>query len=355
MTHTGAVSQRRELGEFLASRRAKLQPDQAGISVGSRRRVAGLRRQEIAEIAGVSVDYYVRLEQGRAGNVSEAVLDAIARALQLDDYERSHLWALAYPLATRRHPVRPQHVRPQLLQILDSLDLPAVVIGRRMDILAWNRLGAAVYGVDFGGLPQELRNWPRLVFLGHVDPHALYPDWERSDGPAIVGYLRLDAGRHPGDPAMAALAGELSMRSPDFRRWWAARDVRDESSGRKRINHPVVGELDLAFETLRPADDPDQALFVHTADPDSPTAEALRLLDNWASTPTRALRRLPRSTADMAPGVALVDAGRHSPGQSCQIGTRPHQARVRVIRCHAGSRGSSGSRLSPRQPPPRPA
>ena len=279
------MSQRRELGEFLASRRAKLRPEQAGISAGGRRRVAGLRRQEIAEIAGMSVDYYVRLEQGRAGNVSQAVLDAIAGALQLDDDERSHLRALAYPVASLRRPARAQRVRPQLLQILDRLDLPAVVIGRRMDILAWNRLGAALYGVDFDALPVELRNWPRLIFLGHVDPRALYPDWERSDGAAIVGYLRLDAGRHPDDPAMAALVGELSMHSPDFRRWWAARDVRDESSGRKRINHPVAGELHLSFETLRAADDPDQALFVHTADPGSPTAEALSLLANWTAAP----------------------------------------------------------------------
>src|SRR5262249_24076299 len=141
MTHTGAVSQHRELGEFLASRRAKLRPEQAGISARNRRRVPGLRRQEIAEIAGLSVEYYVRLEQGRAGNVSQAVLDAIARALQLDDDERSHLWALAHPVAGRRRPARVQRVRPRLVQILDSLDLPAVVIGRRMDILAWNRLG----------------------------------------------------------------------------------------------------------------------------------------------------------------------------------------------------------------------
>jgi transcriptional regulator with XRE-family HTH domain len=279
------VSERRELGKFLASRRAKLQPERAGITPGKRRRVAGLRRQEIAEIAGVSVDYYVRLEQGRAGNVSEAVLDAIARALQLDDDERSHLQALAYPVAGPRPPRHPQLVRPQLLQILDRLDLPAVVIGRRMDVLAWNQLGAALYGVDFGALPHELRNWPRLVFLGHIDPHALYPDWDRRDGAAIVGYLRLDAGRHPGDPVMATLISELSAHSPDFRRWWAAHDVRDESSGRKRINHPIVGELDLTFETLHPADDPDQALFVHTADPDSPTAKALRLLATWTPPP----------------------------------------------------------------------
>jgi transcriptional regulator with XRE-family HTH domain len=289
MTHTGAVRQRRELGEFLASRRAKLRPEQAGVSAGSRRRVAGLRRQEVAEIAGVSVDYYVRLEQGRAGNVSPAVLDAIARALQLGDDERSHLRALAHPGAGRRRPVPAQRVRPQLVQILDSLDLPAVVLGRRMDILAWNRLGAAVYGVDFGALPDELRNWPRLVFLGHLDPRAFYPDWERSDGPAIVGYLRLDAGRHPGDPAMAALVGELSAHSPEFRRWWAARDVQGETSGRKRITHPVAGELHLAFDTLCLADDPDQALFVHTADPGSPTAQALRLLANWTAAPTPAV------------------------------------------------------------------
>jgi transcriptional regulator with XRE-family HTH domain len=293
------VSQHRELGEFLASRRAKLRPEQAGIPAGNRRRVPGLRRQEIAEIAGLSVDYYVRLEQGRAGNVSQAVLDAIARALQLDEDERSHLWALAQPVASRRRPGRSQRIRPQLLQILDSLDLPAVVIGRRMDILAWNQLGAAVYGVDFGALPEQLRNWPRLVFLGHVDPHALYPDWDRCDGPAIVGYLRLDAGRHPGDPAMSALVGDLSVHSPDFRRWWSAQDVHAESSGRKRINHPVLGELDLMFEMLHPADDPDQALFVHTADPGSPTAEALRLLSNWAAAP--AATDCPAVTQDPAP------------------------------------------------------
>jgi PAS domain-containing protein len=216
------------------------------------------------------------------------VLEAIARALRLDDEERSYLWALSHPVRGRRRPERAQRARPQLRQALDHLGLPAVVIGRRMDILAWNPLGAALYGVDFDALPQALRNWPRLLFLGHVDPRALYPNWDHAEGAEIVAYLRVDAGHHPDDPAMAALVGELSMHSPDFRRWWAAHDVREKSSGRKRICHPLVGELDLTFDILRPADDPDQALVLHTAEPGSPTAEALHLLASWTASPSPA-------------------------------------------------------------------
>jgi len=269
-----------ELGEFLRSRRAKVHPDELGLpAVYGRRRVAGLRREELAQAAGVSVDYYVRLEQGRGRNVSDAVLDAIARVLRLSNDEHTHLHRLAKPVRAQSPASR--RVRPGLARLLDSLtDVPAFVLGRRMDVLAWNRLAAALIA-DFDALPPYWRNMPRLALLDEAT-RKLYPDWERVANETAT-YLRLDAARYPDDPELAALIGELSIKSPDFRRWWAAHDVREKTFGDKRMVHPVVGELTVAYETLRLVGEPDQCLVTYTVEPGSPSEQALRLLASWTA------------------------------------------------------------------------
>jgi len=271
---------RRELGEFLKSRRARLRPEEVGIPIVGQRRVPGLRREELAQLAGVSADYYVRLEQGRAGHPSESVLDSIASALRLDDAERAHLNDLARPTRRRRRSARPERVRPELQLLLDALDhVPAVVLGRRMDVLAWNRLAAALI-VDFGSLSPEQRNMPRLVFLDD-SAGPLYPDWQQA-ARDTVAFLRLQAGRHPDDPALAELIGELSMKSEDFRRWWARHDVKEKTHGHKRMEHPSVGELTLYFETLSLRGDADQVLVTYVAEPGSESETAMRLLESMA-------------------------------------------------------------------------
>jgi transcriptional regulator with XRE-family HTH domain len=270
------------LGEFLQARRAQLSPETAGVTTYGRRRVPGLRREELARLAGVSVDYYVRLEQGRAAHPSAEVLDAIARALQLEEVERRHLHDLAGP--RRRGPVA-ERVAPGLRQLLSQLDgVPAIVIGRRMDILAWNPLAAALLG-DPERLPPEHRNIARIMLL---DPAArdFYVDWERH-ARETVGYLRQCAGRYPDDARVSALVGELSVKSEAFARWWADHHVREKASGTKRMRHPVVGELTLAYETLVPPGAPDQALVTYTAEPGSESETALRLLSSWAATEER--------------------------------------------------------------------
>ncbi|MFD4570811.1 helix-turn-helix domain-containing protein [Streptomyces sp. NPDC058417] len=269
-----------ELRDFLRSRRAKITPREAGLTpFPGARRVPGLRREEVAQLAGVSVDYYVRLERGTRANVSESVLDALARALRLSDLERAHLFRLARPTRGRARPLPPQRVRPGLRLLLDSLtDVPALVLGRRMDVLAANHLGRALY-TDFEALPARDRNMARLIFL---DDHfrSLYPDWEGS-ARGIVSSLREYAGRHPHDPALAELVGELSVRDPDFRGWWADHDVFRRTHGTKRYHHPLVGELVLGYEAFTPADDPEQTLGISTVEPGSPSAERLRLLASW--------------------------------------------------------------------------
>jgi transcriptional regulator with XRE-family HTH domain len=270
------------LGEFLQARRAQLSPGAAGVTTYGRRRVPGLRREELAQLAGVSVDYYVRLEQGRAAHPSAEVLDAIARALQLEEVERRHLHDLAGP---RRRGPTAERVAPGLRQLLSQLDgVPAVVLGRRMDILAWNPLAAALLG-DPERLPPEHRNIARIMLL---DPAArdFYVDWERH-ARETVGYLRQCAGRYPDDARMAALVGELSVKSDAFARWWADHHVREKASGTKRMHHAVVGELTLAYETLVPPGAPDQALVTYTAEPGSESDTALRLLASWAATEER--------------------------------------------------------------------
>jgi transcriptional regulator with XRE-family HTH domain len=270
-----------ELGEFLKSRRARIDPEALGVPNAGRRRVPGLRREEVAQLAGVSMDYYVRLEQGRAAHPSESVLDAIARALELDDVERSHLHGLARPAQTRPRP-RPERVRPELRRLLDRLGgVPAFVLGRRMDILAWNRLAAALHA-DLDGLPPRERNIARLLFLDPAS-HDRYPEW-RQVARETVGLLRRLAGRYPDDPRLAELIGELSMKSEPFRRWWAAGDVREKTHGRKLIRHPSVGELELDYETFALPDAPDQLLVTYTAAPGSPSETCLALLASWAET-----------------------------------------------------------------------
>lgn len=280
------MDQRTELSEFLRSRRARLRPGDVGLPDHGRRRVPGLRREELAQLAGVSVAYYIRLEQGRVGNVSASVLDAIGDVLRLTGAERDHLAHLARPVSRRSRPaVRAQRVRPAFQQLLDTMEaVPAYVIGRRLDLIAWNRLACALLG-DFPALPRKERNLAWQVFLDERH-RALYENWE-AKASDVVGYLRRDAGRNPDDPGLASLIGELSLKSEDFRRLWAAHDVQDKGFGTKVLRHPLVGRLTLAYETLSLPADPDQQLITYHAEPGSPSAQSLRLLASWTLEPAR--------------------------------------------------------------------
>jgi transcriptional regulator with XRE-family HTH domain len=244
--------------------------------------VPGLRREEVAQLAGVSVEYYVRLERGRSVNVSDSVLDAVASALGLDDVERGHLYALARPArAPRRRPAPPQQMRPGLARVLDSVaDLPALVLGRRMDVLGANQLARALY-TDFDALPPRDRNMARYVFLDE-SVRELYVDWTGA-ARGIVGSLHLYAGSHPDDPLLAELVDDLRAADGDFRRWWSAHEVYRRTYGTKRYRHPLVGELVLGYEALRPTGDADQVLGLHTAEPGSESADRLRLLASWVA------------------------------------------------------------------------
>jgi transcriptional regulator with XRE-family HTH domain len=270
-----------EMGEFLKARRAALDPAELGLPAGvTHRRVSGLRREELAQLAGISVDYYTRLEQGRARHVSDAVLDAVARALRLDQDEHNYLRNLATGPRRRARPGRPQRVRPELRVLLDAMAVPAFVFGRNLDVLAWNPLGGAI-AFDFAALAPEERNVARLFFL---DPVArdLHPEWDEVCR-EVVANLRAEAGRRPDDPDLASLVGELSVRSERFRRLWARHTVREKAHGTKLIRNPIVGELDLRYETLRLPDDPDQALVTYTAEPGSASENALLLLASWSA------------------------------------------------------------------------
>ncbi|AVH56836.1 MULTISPECIES: helix-turn-helix domain-containing protein [Streptomyces] len=282
------LDRRAELSEFLRTRRARLKPEDVGLpDYGRHRRVPGLRREELAQLAGVSVAYYTRLEQGNGRNVSAEVLDAIARALRLTDAEYAHLTHLAKPKQhKKKQPARPQQVRGALRQLLDTFEgVPAYVVGRRADILAWNRMAAAVFG-DWSELPPQERNWARLVFL-KPDYHDLFVDWEQK-AIDIVCQLRMDAGCHPDDPRLSALVGELSVKSGDFRRLWATHDVKEKTHGEKRLRHPLVGDLALQFESFQVTGDSELALVTYHAEPGSASAEALRLLASWGTDATRA-------------------------------------------------------------------
>lgn len=277
---------RNDVREFLASRRARITPEQAGLpSFGGTRRVAGLRRAEVATLAGVSPDYYTRLERGNLSGVSDSVLDAIARALQLDDAERSHLHDLARAAntstRTRRRPSK-QQIRPGVQSLLDAMtDAPAFVRNGRLDILAANQLGEALYAPAFD-TPDRPVNLARFCFLG---PRAeeLYPDWDDAAN-TTVALLRTEAGRDPYDRALIDLVGELATRSDDFRIRWAAHNVRLHHTGVKHFQHPVVGRLDLAFEAMPLPADPGLTMTAYSAQPGTPAHDALRLLASWAAT-----------------------------------------------------------------------
>ncbi|MFF0220848.1 helix-turn-helix domain-containing protein [Streptomyces sp. NPDC004629] len=275
------LDRRAELSEFLRTRRARLKPQDVGLpDFGRHRRVPGLRREELAQLAGVSVAYYTRLEQGNGRNVSAEVLDAIARALRLDDAEQAHLTHLAKGKQHKKKALgRAQQVRPALTQLLDMMDgVPAYVVGRRSEILAWNRMAAAVFG-DWAELPAGERNWARLVFL-RPEYRDLFVDWEQK-AIDIVCTLRMDAGCYPDDPRLSALVGELSVKSAEFRGLWARHDVQEKTHGVKRLHHPLVGELSLNFETFKVPGDGDQSVVAYHAEPGSASADGLRLLASW--------------------------------------------------------------------------
>ncbi|MFD5743516.1 helix-turn-helix domain-containing protein [Streptomyces massasporeus] len=274
-----------ELGDFLRSRRARIQPEEVGLPSYGRRRVPGLRREEVAQLAGVSVDYYVRLEQGRgpgapsrtrSGGVSDAVLDAIARVLRLDAAEHEYLRAVARPRRQDGHGPAAPRVRPGVQVLLDGMDRnPAYVLDHRMDVLAWNPLADAVLG--FGGAGDL--SLPRRLFL---DPAAreLYPDWAEVTA-QTVAHLRLQAGHHPGDPATGELVAELARASEEFRRLWVDHLVKPCDHGVKLLRHPVAGLLTLPYETLTIPAAPDQTIVVYAPEPGSETAERLQLLGSW--------------------------------------------------------------------------
>ncbi|WP_460650879.1 helix-turn-helix domain-containing protein [Kribbella endophytica] len=266
-----------QLGEFLRSRRGRLDPDDVGLVQHGRRRVPGLRREEVAQLAGVSADYYTRLEQGRGRQVSDAVLDAISRALRLNPTEHSYLYDLARP--QRDEQVERPVLRPTVQQLLESLrDVPAIVVDYRMMIVGSNALGAAAFGIT-----DDPRTRDRARFFW-LDPAAreFFVDWA-GDAETITAELRLQTARHPGDRWLAELVGELSIHSEEFRTLWADHTVREKTQGRKKLNHPLVGELNLAYERLDVAQDSELSLITYLAAPGSPTAERLALLASWTA------------------------------------------------------------------------
>lgn len=288
------MDQRSQVREFLSTRRARITPQQAGLSAfGGNRRVPGLRREELAMLAGVSVDYYTRIERGNLKGVSDSVLHAVAEALRLDEAERAHLFDLARSAAgtarsrSRRRTAR-QSVRPGVQRVLDAMTgSPAVVQNERLDILALNRLGRALYEPILAD-PARPPNYARFAFL---DPrsHDFYPDWERAANDTVA-ILRTGAGRDPYDRDLSDLVGELSTRSEDFRVRWAAHDVHQHRTGVKRLHHPVVGELELAFEAMELVADDRLTLMAYSAEPGSASQEALDLLASWAATLDRESR-----------------------------------------------------------------
>ncbi|RDG37414.1 helix-turn-helix domain-containing protein [Streptomyces corynorhini] len=270
-----------ELGEFLKARRAELGTRAVGLPDGAGpRRVPGLRREEVAGLAAISTDYYTRLEQGRIQG-SAPVLEALARVLHLDDDQRDYLFGLAGKETARPRRRSRQKVQPQLRRLMDDLTAtPAVVMGRRMDVIAWNSLAAALV-TDFARIPEKHRNYTRILF---TDPamRTLYADWE-TVARTSVAQLRMEAAKYPDDPRLTALVGELSVQDPDFRAWWAAHQVAALRVGTKTLHHPVAGELILDWDTLTASTDPDQQLVVWTAEVGSPTHDGLRVLASWAA------------------------------------------------------------------------
>jgi transcriptional regulator with XRE-family HTH domain len=292
---------RAEVRDFLTTRRGRITPGEAGLPVyGGLRRVSGLRREELAMLAGLSVEYYSRLERGNLRGVSEAVLEALARALRLTEAERGHLYDLARTAnaaaGTRRRAV-PQQIRPGVQRILDSITAPALVSNAWMDYLAANRLGRALYaplfdspvGTNAAPLPAARPRGPDF-----------YPNWDQAVDD-VVALMRTEAGRSPFDKVLTNLIGELTTRSEAFRARWARHDVRLHLTGTKRLRHPVVGELDLRFETMELPADPGLALLLYTAEPDSQTEQALTFLASWATDNRPAEQAQPGPVTGAAP------------------------------------------------------
>jgi transcriptional regulator with XRE-family HTH domain len=286
------VDHRTQVKEFLASRRERITPQQAGLPAygGENRRVKGLRREEVALLAGVSIDYYVRMERGNLAGASDPVLEGVAAALQLDDAERDHLFALARAAGPSKRRARPAAttVRPVVQQVLDAItEAPAWVRNARHDIVGMNALARALYApvlnsAAAGATGKRLANTTRFLYL---DPSAreFFMDFDRVANDAAA-MLRLEAGRTPHDKDLITLVGELSTQSELFRQHWASHNVTLHRSGRKRLRHPAVGELDLNFEAMQMPSDPELQLNIYTADPDTPTVDGLRLLATWAAT-----------------------------------------------------------------------
>jgi transcriptional regulator with XRE-family HTH domain len=288
-----------ELGEFLQTRRARLRPEDMGlVSYGERRRVPGLRREELAQLAGVSVSYYTRLEQGQSTNASDEILEAIANALRLEDDERDYLMRMARPPRRRRRPVAVQQARPGIRQMLDAMaDVPALLLGRANDVLAWNALGHALFAghLDFES-PWRVTERPNLSLMLFLDPvyRELYVDW-KAKARGNVADLHWQSGQFPDDPRITAVVGELTVKSAEFSALWAGHPVRGCDPMWRDFRHRLVGMVTLAQEAWQQTTDPDQRLIVLSAEPGSPSEAALRLLGSLAS-------------------AAAVD---HSPSRSC--------------------------------------
>ncbi|MDQ1596412.1 MAG: hypothetical protein QOH40_2968 [Arthrobacter pascens] len=322
------VDRKDDIREFLISRRAKISPERAGIpSFGTMRRVPGLRREEVAQLAGVSTDYYTRLERGSIRGVSDSVLEAVASALQLDEAERAHLMDLARTANTpsRRVPRRPprQRVRPGVLRLLDGMTgVVAMVQNGRSDVLAANLLGRALYGPVFNSAAQpgrdtqgRLPNQARFIFL---DPGAgdFYPDW-RAIAATTVAMLRSEAGRNPHDRELNELVGELTTRSGLFAELWAGHDVRIHTTGTKRFHHPVAGDLSLQYETLHLPGDEGQTLFTFTPEPGSASENALAFLASWAASPPETTTSTGPAGGSAVPETrSLAQPGTHTTGKT---------------------------------------
>jgi transcriptional regulator with XRE-family HTH domain len=286
------VDNRAEIREFLASRRAKLTPEQVGLPAGGgKRRVPGLRREEVAVLAGVSTDWYVRLEKGHINGISDDVLDAVGRALHLDEAERAHLFDLARAARPTRAPRRQNRtqVRPSLQRIVESMvTTPAFVRNGRLDLLAINALGRALYAPVFDDPVSNDSGRPaNLARFNFLDPRAreFYPNWDDA-AHTSVALLRTEAGRDPHNRDLTNLIGELATLSDQFRTRWAAHNVRLHQRGTKTFHHPVVGRLELAFDAMDLPADPGLTLTAYTAEPGSPSEDGLRLLASWSATVT---------------------------------------------------------------------
>jgi transcriptional regulator with XRE-family HTH domain len=305
-----------ELRDFLRTRRARLQPEDVGLpTFGERRRVPGLRREDVAQLAGVSFDYYVRLEQGRTRNVSESVLDAVANALQLSPTERTHLFDLARPTLPPPRAEAQARIRSGLRRLVDTItETPAFVVNRHHELVAWNALAGALL-VEFEPSAPRDRNLARFLFLDER-ARTFYRDWDAAARDAVAT-LRMSAGRDPNDPVLNELIGELSVKSAVFRRRWADHDVKEKTHGTKQYRHPVVGDITLSYEALRLPADPDLTLMIYTVEAGSPSEEALRRLAALVESRERHAARAGSSESALdEPSSSLAGPGADDPAGS---------------------------------------